>query len=111
MSNEQCAMCNMCLLQNDVDFPLLIAHCSLLIWGVWFRGSMREMLAGGGALLARPSLPAWFCSCQRPLFTVPGSTGNEAMVIASPNFPLAASQKLALLNWPPAGPASFSPTP
>src|SRR5439155_22468444 len=39
-------MCNMCLLQNDVDFPLLIAHCSLLIGGVRFRGSMREMLRG-----------------------------------------------------------------
>src|SRR5262245_14796814 len=31
MCNVQCAMCNMCLLQNDFDFPLLIAHCSLLI--------------------------------------------------------------------------------
>src|SRR6266487_1667115 len=26
MSNEQCAMCNMCRLLNDLDFPLLIAH-------------------------------------------------------------------------------------
>src|SRR6266516_2850217 len=41
MSNEQCAMCNMCRLLNDLDFPLLIAHCSLLISGVRFRGSMR----------------------------------------------------------------------
>src|SRR5216117_3227892 len=42
MSNEQCAMCNMCRLLNDLDFPLLIAHCSLLISGARFRGSMRE---------------------------------------------------------------------
>ena len=26
-------MCNMCRLLNDLDFPLLIAHCSLLISG------------------------------------------------------------------------------
>src|SRR5258706_15533682 len=35
-------MCNMCRLLNDLDFPLLIAHCSLLISGARFRGSMRE---------------------------------------------------------------------
>src|SRR5438034_4644983 len=42
MSNEQCAMCNTCRLLNDLDFPLLIAHCSLFISGARFRGSMRE---------------------------------------------------------------------
>src|SRR5437867_1172373 len=26
MSNEQCAMCNMCVLRNDSDCPLLIAN-------------------------------------------------------------------------------------
>src|SRR5207249_3778667 len=42
----QCATSNLCLLQNDLDFPVLIAHCSLLISGVRFSGSMREMLRG-----------------------------------------------------------------
>ena len=31
MCNVQCAMCNMCVLRNDSDCPLLIAHCSF-----WF---------------------------------------------------------------------------
>src|SRR6266516_6497934 len=51
MSNVQCAMSNMCLLQNDVDFPLLIAHCSLLIahWGRPVQGFNARRFAWGNS--------------------------------------------------------------
>src|SRR6266516_6486268 len=69
-------MCNMCRLLDDLDFPLLIAHCSLLIGGVRFRGSMREMLRGILSPGERATPPQRGCVLQPRVGAAP-TLGNS----------------------------------
>src|SRR5882672_5211548 len=84
MSNVQCAMCNMCRLLNDVDFPLLIGHFGRRVQGfharkIWSTTTILGALPG---ILPFPSnAPAAESTLQLHLRTRVKTAGKDGFTV------------------------------